>query len=82
VLFSKYVHSMPTTIAMTSLVPQLEPVPGLLLWMINTLDEWPHVYCQYHPIPLAQQQMVSETPTTLGEYPMEEGESPRMSPIT
>ncbi len=80
-LFSKYVHSMPTTVAMTSLVPQLEPVPGLL-WVINTLDEWPHVYCQYYPVPLAQQRMMSETPTTQGEYPMAKGESPRMSPIT
>ena len=50
--------------------------------MINALDEWPHVYCQYHPVPLAWKQMVSETPTTLGEYPTAKGESPRMSPTT
>jgi len=50
--------------------------------VINTLDEWPHVYCQYHPVPLAWKQMVSETPTTLGEYPTAKGESPRMSPTT
>jgi len=71
---------MPTTVAMISLVPQLEPIPGFL-WVINTLDKWPNKYCQYYPVPLAQQWIVSQTPTTLGEYPMAKGESPKMSPI-
>jgi len=63
----------------TFLVPRLDPVPALL-WVINTLDEWPHVYCQYCPVPTAQDRMVSETPTLLGESSTVKGECSTMSP--
>jgi len=53
--FNKYYackHDSTGTVCVnvTFLVPRLDPVPGLL-WVINTLDKWPHVYCQYHPVP-------------------------------
>jgi len=57
----------------TFLTPRLDPVPGLL-WVINTLDEWPHVYCQYRPVPTVQDRMVSETSSQLREVPTAIGE--------
>jgi len=52
---------------------RLDPVPGML-WVINTLDEWPLPYIQYHPVHPIPFQMVSETPSQLGEVPMAIGE--------
>ncbi len=66
---------------MTVPVPRLDPVPGLL-WVINTLDEWPLLYTPYHPVPLLQNRMVPGTPTLLREFSMAKGECCSMSPTT
>jgi len=48
--------------------------------VFNTLDEWPILYTPYHQVPLLQDQMVSVTPMSLGEFAMVKGECSTMSP--
>jgi len=79
-LFSKY-RSSALSVVVTVPVPRLDPVPGLL-WVINTLDEWPLQYTLYHPVPLLQNRMVSGIPTLLGEFATAKGECSTMPPTT
>jgi len=79
-LFSKY-RSSALSVVVTVPVPRLDPVPGLL-WVINTLDEWPLQYILYHPVPLLQNRMVSGIPTLLGEFATAKGECSTMPPTT